>query len=130
MGYFLFVDCDHRLHFFDSALVFDLDLRQRFAVLGYFVVLQLNIGGFLCVFSLKEEIVVLEFFKDVGLRAFDFVDFDGVLGLFLVEGLQQFPHDLSDLGLDFVPLKLSDFECLFLALLVFAHYLLRRNLVI
>jgi hypothetical protein len=131
LGYFLLVDCNYRLHLLDSALVLDLVVGQRLAELGYFVILQLNVSGFLCIFSLKEEIMVFDLFEHVCDGSFDFVDFDGVFGLFLVEGLEQFTHNLSDLGLYLVPFEFSDFQPLFLALLFLsAHYLLRRKLVI
>lgn len=51
------------------------------------------------------------------------VDLDRLLGLLLVEGLQQIHHDLSHLGLDLIPLKLLDLD----SLLLLTHLILFMN---
>jgi fumarate reductase subunit D len=58
--------------------------------------------------------MVLHLFEHDGDVPLDFVYFDGLLGLLLVEGLQQVHHDLPHLRLHLVPLELLYFYGLFL----------------
>lgn len=68
-------------------LVVDLTITREQTYLFYLVVLLLNVGGFIGLRSFEEELVVFYLFGHGGNVAFDFVDFDGVFSLFLVEGL-------------------------------------------
>jgi hypothetical protein len=78
--------------------------------------LQLDVGWFLCVLPLEQEVVVLYFLLHGCLGAFDLVHLYGVFGLLLVKGLQQLTHYLAHLGFHLVPLELSYFNALFLLL--------------
>jgi hypothetical protein len=84
-----------------------------------FVVLQLDIGRFLGVLALEQEVMVFEFLQHCRLDTFHFVHLDGVFGLFLVEGLQQLAHDFPHFSLNLIPLELSDSPSVFLFL---RHY--------
>ena len=53
-----------------------------------FIVLKLNVGGLFYRLALEEKVMVFQFFLECGLVAPEFVEFDGILGLFFVEGLE------------------------------------------
>ena len=119
----LLVDLDDRLHLLDLALILELrglGHRQRFLDL---LVLQLYVGGLGGILPLQQEIMILYLFLHGGHVALDLVDLDGLLGLLLVEGLQQVDHDLPHLGLHLVPLELLDLY----ALLLLTHLILFIN---
>jgi hypothetical protein len=112
LGDLLLVDLHDGLHPLDGRVRVDVRLGHLLPNLPDLVVLQLHVGRLLRALPLKQEILVFQFLLDEGLRPFYFVDFDGVLGLFLVEGLQEFAHDLPHLGLHLVPLELPYFVTL------------------
>ncbi len=115
---------------FEFAFALDMILQMFLFKLRDFVVLQLDVCRFLSVFSRQKEIVVFYFFENVGQCAFDLIDFDGILSLFFVKGLQQFTHNLSDLGFNLVPLKLSHLESLFLILVLASHNFIMERVII
>ena len=119
----LLIDCYHCLHPFDSALVFNVIFSDFFSKFRYFIVLELYISRFVCVFSLEEEFMVFEFFQYVSLSAFDLIDLYGILSLFFIKGLKQFTHNFSNFGLHLIPFKLSYLRAVFFILLLFtSHY--------
>jgi hypothetical protein len=101
----LLVHLNHCLHPLDAPISVELRLLGGSHHGVNTLVLQLYIGGFARALPLKQEIVVLDLLLQSSEGAFDLVELDGLLGLLLVEGLQQVDHDLAHLGLHLVPLE-------------------------
>ena len=121
---FFFIDSYYSLHPLYCSMSINMNVIYLFIYLRYFVVLQLNIGRFICLLSLKKEIMIFYFFWHRCLNSLDLIQFYRVLSLLLIERLKQFAHDLSHFCLYLIPLKLFDFLAL---LLIFRHYFYLYN---
>lgn len=102
---FLLVHLNHCLHTLDAPISVELPLLRGSHHSVNAFILEFYIGGFARPLPLKQEIVVFDLLLESSEGAFDLVEFDGLLSLLLVEGLQQIHHDLPHLGLDLVPLE-------------------------
>jgi hypothetical protein len=109
----LLVDLDDCLHLLDAPVVLQLRLEGGDRHGLYLQVLLLDVGGLGRALPFQEEVVVVDLLLQHGETALDFVDLDGLLGLLLVEGLQQVHHDLPHLRLHLVPLEFLDLYRLF-----------------
>ena len=119
LGYLLLVEGNNDLHSFDGGVGVDMGFGGLLIDLCDLLVLELDVSGFLGLLPFEQEVMVLQFFQHAGLDAFHLVNFDGILGLLLAEGLQQLAHDLPNLGLDLIPLELPDLPAV---LLLLRHY--------
>jgi hypothetical protein len=104
----LFVDFGGQFHFFEACGIVGLILKEFGLDLVDFLVLKLDIFGFLSILSLKQKVMVIDSLNQLSNMPFDLIHFDGVFVLFFVERLKQLRDDLTNFGFDFIPFELLD----------------------